>query len=216
MYQWLALFPALQNIDTPGWHSACEQAREVSLPANQPLFHSGDACNQFLLVLEGSVRVQKLSESGREIVLYRVESGQSCILTTASLLGNSPYQAEAFTETEVRAVVIPAQAFERALDDSKQLRSFVFEGYGQRLTELLMLIDAISFGRLDCRLAARLVKSESPQILTTHQQLANELGTAREVISRTLKEFERHGWVKLGRGSIDVITPEALRDMAVL
>lgn len=216
MYSWLELFPALQGIDSPGWHSACEQAREMTLPANQPVFHSGDSCHQFLLVLEGSVRVQKLSESGREIVLYRVESGQSCILTTACLLGNSPYQAEAFTETEVRAVVIPAHAFEQALDDSKALRNFVFEGYGRRLTELLMLIDAISFGRLDCRLAARLIKTDASIIRLTHQQLANELGTAREVISRTLKEFERHDWVKLGRGSIEVTAPGALKELAAM
>ncbi len=216
MIQWLDCFPALQDIDTPGWRAACEQAKEINLPAGQPVFHSGDACNQFLLVLEGSVRVQKLSESGREIVLYRVESGQSCILTTACLLGNSPYQAEAFTETAVRAVAIPAPAFERALDDSKQLRSFVFNGYGQRLTELLMLIDAISFGRLDCRLASRLLKAEGSPVRTTHQQRASELGTAREVISRTLKEFERHNWVKLGRGSIDLIEPQALKELAAL
>ena len=178
------------------------------------MFHTGDSCQQFILVLEGSVRVQKLSESGREIVLYRVESGQSCILTTACLLGSSPYQAEAFTETAVRAVIIPSKAFEQALDDSKQLRHFVFAGYGQRLTELLMLIDAISFGRLDCRLAARLLKSDETPIRTTHQQLANELGTAREVISRTLKEFERQGWVKLGRGSIEVIATAQLNNMS--
>lgn len=214
MNSWLEHFPALQNIDSPGWHNACEQAGEISLPANQPVFHTGDACRQFLLVLDGSVRVQKLSESGREIVLYRVEPGQSCILTTACLLGNNPYQAEAFTETAVRAVVIPAKAFERALDDSKQLREFVFEGYGQRLTELLMLIDAISFGRLDCRLAERLTRATSSLLRITHQQLARELGTAREVISRTLKEFEHRGWVKLGRGSIEVIDPEQLKNLS--
>lgn len=214
MQTWLEHFPALQNIDTPGWRNACDQARELTLPAHQPVFHSGDTCNQFLLVLEGSVRVQKLSDSGREIVLYRVESGQSCILTTACLLGNNPYQAEAFTETTVHAVAIPAAAFERALDDSKQLRNFVFNGYGQRLTELLMLIDAISFGRLDCRLASRLLKADNAYLRTTHQQLASELGTAREVISRTLKEFERQGWVKLGRGSIELINTKALAELS--
>ncbi|WP_432694951.1 Crp/Fnr family transcriptional regulator [Marinobacterium sp. YM272] len=214
MRPWLDHFPALKDITTPGWQAACEQAREIQLPPGQPVFHTGDRCQQFILVLEGSVRVQKLSESGREIVLYRVESGQSCILTTACLLGNSPYQAEAFTETEVRAVAIPSRAFEQALDDSKQLRDFVFAGYGQRLTELLMLIDAISFGRLDCRLAARLLKSDDTPIRTTHQQLANELGSAREVISRTLKEFERRGWVKLGRGSIEVIDAAQLNNLS--
>lgn len=208
--EWLQHFPALKSVDSPAWQAACQAARVIELPADQLLFQSGDPCRQFLLVIRGSVRVQKLSESGREILLYRVEAGQSCILTTACLLGSGPYQAEAFTETPVTAVVIPASAFEHALDNCKAVRQFVFAGYSQRLTELLMLIDAISFGRLDCRLAERLLQSGQGELKITHQQLARELGTAREVVSRTLKEFERRGWVQLARGTISLLAPEQL------
>ncbi|WP_036233130.1 Crp/Fnr family transcriptional regulator [Marinobacterium litorale] len=213
---WLSLFPTLQAVDSPGWRKALAQSRVVEIPAETEVFHPGDRCKQFLLVISGSVRVQKLSSSGREIVLYRVESGQSCILTTACLIGGGPYQAEAITETPVTAVVIPAPAFETALDDSKALRAFVFDGYGERLTELLMLIDAISFGRLDSRLADWLLARPEDAIRTTHQQLARELGTAREVISRTLKEFERRGWLQLSRGSVTLTNREELKKLAAM
>ncbi|MBV1786587.1 Crp/Fnr family transcriptional regulator [Marinobacterium sp. D7] len=213
---WLDHFPALQTIKTSGWQQACDQARVVELPAEKPVFQTGDSCRQFLLVLEGSVRVQKLSDSGREILLYRVEAGQSCILTTACLLGSKHYQAEAFTESTVKAVVIPSAAFRRAMDDSAALREFVFAGYGQRLTELLMLIEAIAFGRLDCRLAAYLLNQGPGPLKTTHQQIARELGTAREVVSRTLKEFERRGWLRLSRASIELLEPEQLNRLSLL
>lgn len=212
--EWLEHFPTLKHIESDSWHRACQAARVLDLPAEQPLFHAGDPCRQFLLVINGSIRVQKLSENGREILLYRVESGQSCILTTACLLGSSPYQAEAWTETEVTAVVIPATDFGRALDSCKAVREFVFAGYTQRLTELLMLIEAISFGRLDCRLAERLLQPGLTTLRTTHQQLARELGTAREVVSRTLKEFERRGWVRLARGSIELQATDELRALS--
>ncbi|KEA63867.1 transcriptional regulator, Crp/Fnr family [Marinobacterium lacunae] len=211
---WLTHFPTLQTIQSPGWTDACAQARVIQLPAEQPVFKSGDSCRQFLLVLEGSVRVQKLSENGREILLYRVESGQSCILTTACLLGNKAYQAEAFTETPVSAVIIPAPAFHKAMEDSESLREFVFSGYSQRLTELLMLIEAIAFGRLDCRLAGYLLQNNCTVLKTTHQQIARELGTAREVVSRTLKEFEHKGWVRLSRGSIELLQPISLKNLS--
>ncbi len=213
---WLTSFPTLAEIDSPGWRIALARAKTVELPAQTPVFHLGDRCRQFILVLAGSVRVQKLSESGREILLYRVEEGQSCILTTACLLGDIPYQAEALTETAVRAVVIPADAFYDALDDSAELRRFVFDNYAQRLSELLQLIDAISFGRVDRRLAALLSQhaQQSATLLLTHQELARELGTAREVISRTLKEFERLGYLSLSRGRIEILDAAQLQNLA--
>lgn len=213
---WLERFPALKEIKSEGWERACSQAKVIDIPADQPVFHTGDSCRQFLLVIEGSVRVQKLSENGREILLYRVEAGQSCILTTACLLGNNNYQAEAVTETPVKAVVIPAQLFLHAMEDSESLREFVFSGYGQRLAELLMLIEAIAFGRLDCRLADYLLQRSGAPLKTTHQQIARELGSAREVVSRTLKEFERKGWVKLSRGEIEVLQPVPLQQLNLM
>lgn len=209
---WLCFFPALSAIHDSAWLKAVAEAKILNLPPGEAVFKEGEQCNTFLLVIEGAVRVQKLSESGREIVLYRVEEGQSCILTTACMLGGVQYNAEAFTETPVTAVAFPHKVFHQALNHSQGFREFVFSAYAHRITELLMLIDAISFGRVDQRLAAFLLEKADDQgvLSQTHQTLARELGTAREVVSRMLKEFEKRGLVQLGRGRIALKDPAAL------
>lgn len=215
---WLSHFPALAAIRDEAWLKVRNDALSVSLPAGETVFREGDRCSNFFLVLQGAVRVQKLSESGREIVLYRVEAGQSCILTTACMLGGSNYNAEACTESEVAAVVLPFAAFRHALDGSHGFREFVFSAYAERITELLMLIDAISFGRIDQRLAAYLLQhaNGAGMLQLTHQELARELGTAREVVSRMLKEFERRGMVELARGRITLQDRAALASAAAV
>lgn len=202
---WLNAFPALSKINDPAWYQLLQHVQEITIPAGEPVFFEGDSCQQYLLVVDGSVRVQKLSENGREIVLYRVESGQSCVLTTSCLLAGDHYSAEAVTESDVKAVAFPHAAFEQALGASSQFRQFVFASYGERISGLVMLIDAIAFGRMDSRLADYLLNHAEEDIVEiTHQHLARELGTAREVISRLLKEFERHGEVSLSRGKIHI------------
>lgn len=212
---WLDYFPTLKAIQDPAWLEAVEQAHPLTVPRNSTVFHVGDSCNNYLLVLEGSVRVQKLSESGKEIVLYRVESGQSCVITTSCLLAHDHYSAEAVTETEVKAIAIPHNVFQQAVAGSAGFREFIFSSYGQRIAGLVMLIDAIAFGRMDSRLSQCLLERASTNNIasTTHQELARELGTAREVVSRLLKEFERHKWVALSRGRIELLDREALEQM---
>ncbi len=214
---WLKHFPALAAIDDPAWLQTLAEAQTMALPAGMAVFREGDQCSNFLLVIDGAVRVQKLSESGREIVLYRVEEGQSCILTTACMLGGKKYSAEGYTETEVQAVALPHQAFQRALHGSRGFREFVFDVYAERVTELLLLIDAISFGRVDQRLVAYLLDhaDDDGSLAVTHQELARELGTAREVVSRLLKEFERRGLVQLGRGRIGLQDRAGLQQTAM-
>ena len=124
--QWLQRLPELAALQDEGVRRLLAQAQTVDLPRGARVFHEGEGCRAYLLVLEGSVRVQKVSESGREIVLYRVESGQDCVLTTSCLLGREPYHAEAVAETEVRAVALPAPAFRRALAESEGFRDFIF------------------------------------------------------------------------------------------
>ncbi len=212
---WLDHFPALQSIGDDAWLTTLAKARTLSLSAGVTVFHEGDVCQNYLLVLAGSVRVQKLSESGKEIVLYRVEAGQSCVLTTACLLSSEFYHAEAITETAVEAVSIPLSAFQQALA-VPAFREFVFATYGERVTSLVMLIDAIAFGRMDARLARLLLTMTDADdvVYATHQVLARELGTAREVVSRLLKEFERHGWLVLQRGCIHLRQRQVLVEVA--
>ncbi|MEJ2529037.1 MAG: Crp/Fnr family transcriptional regulator [Gammaproteobacteria bacterium] len=213
---WVDDFPILNTIDTATRNRLVTAALPVTLPEGVMVFLEGAECSNYLLVLQGSVRIQKLSESGREIVLYRVESGQSCVLTTSCLLASENYNAEAITETPVEAIAIPNGIFQELLASSPEFRSFVFSTYSERLTGLLMLIDAIAFGRMDARLAAVLTElaDRDGAITKTHQELARELGTAREVVSRLLKEFERRSWLNLGRGRILICDSEALQQLA--
>jgi CRP/FNR family transcriptional regulator len=203
---WLAHFPDLARIDDPEFRRLAASAQVISVPAGVTVFRPGDTCQSYLLVVTGSVRVQKVSETGREIVLYRVGPGESCILTTTCLIAGERYPADGVTETDVTAVSLPVQAFQRAVAASEAFRRFVFASFGERMANLMVLVEAVAFGRMDARLAERLLALAGPggRISATHQQLAAELGSAREVVSRLLKEFERHGWVALERGQITV------------
>lgn len=195
-----------------------EGSRRVRLDGGSRIFGEGDACENYLFVLQGAIRVQKVSESGREIVLYRIEPGETCILTTSCLVSRQEYPAEAEVEQEVEALVVPRSRFHELLGASAKFRDFVFSIYGKRVTDLILLIEEVAFGRMDCRLAERLSQraaSGAPAELTlTHQELATELGTHREVVSRLLKEFERKGWVALGRGRIELRNPGELEVLA--
>lgn len=213
---WISYFPDLEKIKDKVWLDVLKQVKEVDIPAGVTLYRAGDTCENFVLVIDGSIRVQMVSESGNEVVLYRVEEGQSCILTTTCLFANEKYHAEGITESEVRAVTIPVKAFQMALANSDGFREFVFSSYGQRMTNLFLLIDAITFGRMDIRLADTLLMlaNNNPELHITHFDLARELGTAREVISRLLKDFERRNWLQLRRGEITITDSVALAKLA--
>jgi CRP/FNR family transcriptional regulator len=178
------------------------------------VFHAGDACQAFLLLLDGEVRVQLTSEGGREVTLYRIGPGGSCILTTSCLLSHEHYPAEAIAESDVEAVAIPMNAFQEALETSQFFRQFVFDGFSSRLTNVIRKIEQIAFTGIDARLATLLLDLDDRGVETvTHQDLAVELGTAREVVSRHLKRFENAGWVRLGRGRITLTDREHLESM---
>jgi CRP/FNR family transcriptional regulator len=146
-------------------------------------------------------------------VLYRVNAGEACILTTSCLLSHQRYPAEGVTENNLRAISIPVKMFDEGIAGSAGFRSFVFSSYGRRIADLILLVEDVAFGRMDIRLGQYLLDSanDAGDIEATHQVMAAELGTAREVVSRQLKEFERRGWVKLGRGVIKISDSSALR-----
>lgn len=214
--QWISQIPGFDLLNKTDLDVLNSHAQKMTVPEGVKVFETGAACGAFLIVLEGSVRVQMIGESGREIVLYRVENGQTCILTTACLLSNEAYNAEAITESETTAVALPANIFQSLLGQSQAFREMVFSSYGQRISNLVLLVEEVAFGRIDVRLAQFLLerKDANEIIKKTHYELAVELGSAREVISRQLKEFERKGWIELARGQVKVKDQASLLDFS--
>jgi CRP/FNR family transcriptional regulator len=151
-----------------------------------------------------------LNESGREFFLYRVCSGESCILTTSCLLGGSSYPAEGITMEEVTVFSIAAEDFFRNLDDSKAFRQFVFSNFPSRLANVIRRMEELTSGDIDRRLARILLSARGNQVAKTHQDLAVELGTAREVITRHLKRFAQNGWIRIGRGMVELTDRPAI------
>jgi len=208
---WLSKFPGLCDADGELRRALMEKGQIINAPAGTRVFQPGTECGQYLLLVDGTVRVQMVAENGREIVLYRVSGGETCVMTTACLLAHENYGAEGMAETDITAVAISNATFRSLLGASERFRDFVFSAYGERLADLMVLVEEVAFRRLDLRLADFLVKNQDGgTIETTHQALAVELGSVREVVSRVLKEFERRGWVKLARGRIEVMNGSGL------
>jgi len=207
----------LQHFDAILGHALATAAQPVKMPAGTILFSRGSPCRQFLVLLEGVVRVQAFSAGGREIVLYRLHPGESCVMTTACLLGRLAYPAEGVAETAIRGAIVPDHAFERLLADSPAFRHFAFGTYAARLVELVSRVQEVALERIDARLAHLLLElapHAGDVIARTHQSLAADLGSAREVVSRQLKNFELHGWVALRRGRILVLDRRALENLS--
>jgi CRP/FNR family transcriptional regulator len=213
---WWDHFPSLRRLDQETRRRLVAESRALRLPKGAQVFGFGQTPEGYLLLIEGSVRVQQVSENGREIVLYRVAPGESCALTTICLLSEESYQAEAVAETDCLAIAIPRATFDRLVAESADFRRFVFSAFSSRLVDLLRVIEEIAFARLDVRLAQRLISlgAADRRVMLTHQQLAAELGTAREVVSRQLQEFQRRGWIAATRGTIELVDLAALERRA--
>ncbi len=213
---WIQRFPELAALPLQDRQHLTDHASRVALPAGTTVFAPGLAAESFLLILGGTVRVQQVSPGGREIVLYRVTGGETCIMTTSCLLADENYAADGVTETDVDAVAIPKAAFEEALATSPGFRRLVFADYSRRISDLMHVVEEVAFERLDKRLAQRLLSRAGSEtsIVVTHQDLATELGSAREVVGRLLKELERRGWVGLSRGRIELRDRDHLQALA--
>lgn len=214
--EWIDRFPGLADLTPAERRLLAQRAQVISLPAQTTIFAPGLPAESFLLVLDGTVRVQQVSGGGREIVLYRVSGGESCIMTTACLLAQDTYNSEGITETAIDAVALPRAAFDELMGRSAEFRRFVFADYASRLTDLLHVVEEVAFERIDKRLAQKLIdRADAEGLLgATHQELAVELGTAREVVSRHLKEFQRRGWLELARGALRLTDRSALQRLA--
>jgi CRP/FNR family transcriptional regulator len=213
---WQRWFPELVASADPVITGLIGGGHAVTLLGGRVVFQVGSACHQYLLVTQGSMRVQLLADNGREVVLYRVNPGQSCVLTTTCLLGGERYPAEGITEDEVRVLTISAGNFGEALRQSDVFRRFVFANLGRRFADVIGRMQDIAFVTIDRRLATVLLSraARDGKVSFTHQELAVELGTAREVVSRHLKHYEANGWVALRRGWLELLDLHALRHLA--
>ena len=207
----LQRFPVFARLPKARLDALLAEADVLRAPAGTVLFDSGQPCRGFPLLLEGSVRVSKSSPHGREILLYRVDPGQGCILSGGCLLGHSDYSARGVAEEDVTLVSIPPAQFQELMVEFEPFRRLVFGMYSERLAEVMELVDEVAFRRLDQRLAQLLIH-RGPVVATTHQKLADELGSVREIVSRLLRSFESRGWVKLERERITLLEPKALAD----
>ncbi len=212
--EWLETFPELKKLEPDAKEILFKFARVVEAPIGTLGYHEGAPCAAYVMRLAGRSRVFKMSSSGREILLYRVSSGETCVITTTCLLGNSDYPASTIVEEPIKDVLIPANAFHQLMIISTVFRQFVMTNYGALISDLIVLLDEVAFHTLDARLAKILLDNPSLKISKTHQQLADELGTAREVISRQLKRLEQKNMVVLGRGEIEIIDRKQLEKLS--
>lgn len=208
--RWLDHFPDLAKITDAAWLEAVRASSVRVIPPGTVLFQPGNPCSGFMLVLAGAVRVVLPGENGRGVLLYRVGPRETCVLMLADLLGDIACSTEGVAETTSHLVVIPPHHFDHALTASPAFRRFVFSIIGQCMAKVILLLEEITFKRLDIRLAQLLVRGTRgngpPRLHKTHQEIATELGSRREVISRMLKEFEHNNWVRLDRGAIEVLS----------
>lgn len=186
-----------------------------TVPDGTTLFRAGDAAQAFVIVLRGRIDVSLIGASGREILLYTVVPGQSCIQTTLGLLGEEPYMGEAETVGEVELVLIPRRLFLRLMDDDAAFRAFVLRAFGQRMADLTRVLEQVAFGRVEQRLAAALLDLARDNLVTATQgELAARIGSAREVVSRRLDAFAREGITANDRGHVRLLRPDTLRQRA--
>ena len=200
-------YPALSGLG-PALH----KLPTLAVPTGTVLFDEGAACTGFPLLIDGEVRVCRQAPNGRELELYRVQPGELCLVSSSALFAGQALSARGVSSAPTTLVMLPPDAFRAALADAV-FRDFVLGLFAERMADLSALIESVAFARLDSRLATALL-GHGPQRHTTHQALADELGTVREMVTRLLKRFERDGLVALSRECISVLDAAGLRAVA--
>ena len=195
-----------------------QKAFYARIPVGRDVFVEGDRVDSIALLILGIVRVYKIGENGREITLYRFGNGESCILTANSILSQKLFPAIATVEKEAEAVMIPADTFREWVNRYVLWREFVFDLLSERLSSVMAIVEEVAFKRMDTRLASLLFKQglQSEVIHITHQEIAAELGSSREVISRILEDFSALGIIKINRGSMEILDRKALQARSVM
>lgn len=206
-------FPRLAKLPAVALEEMVCEGKHLVLPAGRRVFEEHGPCGAFPLVLRGAIKVFKQAPSGRQLLLYRVEPGELCVLTTSCLLGQATYSATGATERETELVALGVPLFNKLLAGYEPFRAFVFSIFSERVVDLMRRVEEVAFQRLDRRLASLLV-ARAPELRASHQELADELGSVREIVSRLLKSFEEQGWVSLGREKVEVRDVGGLRHLA--
>lgn len=214
----LQALPILERADSQLAREFQSVAFFARIPAGKDVFVEGDQAEAIALLISGIVRVYKIGETGREITLYRFGNGESCILTANAILSQKSFPAIATVEKDAEAVMIPADAFRDWVKRHDLWREFVFDLLSDRLSMVMAVVDEVAFQRMDRRVASLLLtKSRSHYpIQITHQEIAAELGSSREVISRILEDFSQRGIIESGRGTIEILDGEELTSLAVV
>jgi len=210
--------PFLQHADPKLSREFMQTAFFTRIPAGRDVFVEGDRIDAIALLISGVVRVYKIGETGREITLYRFGLGESCILTANAILSQQSFPAIATVEQDAEAVMIPADTFRDWMHHYDLWRGFVFDLLSQRLSSVMALVDEVAFRRMDKRVAALLLERcrlHNP-IRVTHQEIAAELGSSREVISRLLEDFTSQGLIRLRRGTIEILDCQSLETYATV
>jgi CRP/FNR family transcriptional regulator len=207
-----ALYPAFESLEEGAMLAALERAELLHLPSGTALFGEGSPCRQFPLVLAGAIRVAKCSD-GRELQLYRVAPGESCVLTTGCLVGDRDYPATGVVERDARLLVLPKPVFDDLMSTHAPFRQYVFALFAERLADMMALVEAVAFHKLDRRVASALL-GRGRVVSLTHQQLADELGSVREIVTRVLRNFADQGMIRSSRGAIEVLDAVGLRRVA--
>jgi CRP/FNR family transcriptional regulator, anaerobic regulatory protein len=210
--------PILEHADPELVREFQQKAFFARIPVGRDVFIEGDQVDAIALLISGIVRVYKISETGREITLYRFGNGQSCILTANAILNQKNFPAVATVEKEAQAVMIPADAFREWVRRYDLWREFVFDLLSERLSSVMEIVEEVAFHRMDARVASFLLERSrsSESIRITHQETAAELGSSREVISRILEDFSVDGMIIVSRGTITVLDRVALQDRSVV
>jgi CRP/FNR family transcriptional regulator len=212
----LMVLPILQRAGPQEVFEFQQCSYSMNLPAGKIVFSEGDRANAIALVLSGAARVFKIGKNGRQITLYRFSVGDFCILTANAILNNQPFPANATVEQQIEAVMIPEDVFREWVQRYSLWREFVFNMLSARLTNMLTLVDEVLFRSMEARIASYLLQHSRPQnpIYITHQEIAMELGSSREVISRILKGFVASGLIRSVRGLIEVLDFDYLNSLA--
>jgi CRP/FNR family transcriptional regulator len=201
--RFLEIFPFFQNASQSLVKNILSLSRHKNLPGKMLVKLEGDQCRDFVLMLSGEKRIYKVGGSVREITLYEIGSGDICVLNASCILSNTRLPANAATTSETEVLLLPAQHFLDMIARHAEMRAFVHSHINAGLTSIMALISEITFGKMDERLMNYLIeKSENSNLKRTHQQIAQDLGTSREVVSRLLKDFERQGLLLLSRNNI--------------